>query len=236
MKIRPVPLIITLVVLSLSALSQQDSAYRLFLKSGSFIPQQNITPDFAQKFNRRIVRIEGRSFAIIQFEHIPTTGERQQLLNAGISLLDYIPNNTYTVSIRGSMNDKTLQQAGARSVIELTPEQKMAQPLAWGVAPPWSVKVPGTVDVWVRFLKILSSASVVEELHQKNFDILSSDFKDYHIISLRVPLQRLSELASLPFIEYVQPAPHEDQPLNNVDRADARANLLNAPVALEEEI
>jgi hypothetical protein len=135
----------------------------------------------------------------------------QQLLNAGISLLDYIPNNTYTVSIRGPINDKTLKQTGARSVIELKPEQKMAQPLTWGIAPPWSVKVPGTVDVWIRFLKILAAGSVLEELHQKNFDILSSDYKDYHILSLRVPLQRLNELASLPFIEYVQPAPHEDQ-------------------------
>src|SRR4029079_7780018 len=199
---------------------------------GSFVPQKNINPDFMKEFNGRSSRFEGRSFAIIQFEQIPTADERQQLLNAGISLLDYIPNNTYTVSIKGSISDKTLKQVRARSVIELSPEQKMAQPLSWGVAPPWSVKVPGTVDVWIRFLKILSAEPVLNELHQKNFDILSTDYQHYHIISLRVPLQRLNEVASLPFIEYVQPVPHEDQALNNVDRADARANLLNAPVAL----
>src|SRR6478735_9369125 len=108
MKIRLVLLITILVVASIHALSQQDSAYRLFLRTGSFIPQKNINLDFAQEFNRRISRIEGRSFAIIQFERIPTIEQRQQLLNAGISLLDYIPNNTYTVSIRGYMNDKTL--------------------------------------------------------------------------------------------------------------------------------
>jgi hypothetical protein len=231
MKIRPVLLIITLAVFSLSALSQRDSAYRLFLKNGWVIPQKNISADLTREFNRRSLQFEGRSFAIIQFEHIPTAEERQQLLNGGVSLLDYIPNNTYTVSIRGFVSEKILTQAGARSMIELSPEQKMAQSLAWGVAPPWSVKVPGTVDVWIRFLKILSSESVSAELRQRNFDVLSTDFKDYHIISLRVPLQRLNELASLPFIEFVQPAPHDDQPLNNVDRGDARANLLNASVA-----
>lgn len=231
MKIRPVLLITVLVVFSLHALSQQDSAYRLFLKNGSFIPQKNINADFVREFNRRNLRFAGRSFAVIQFEHIPTLADRQQLLSAGISLLDYIPSNTYTVSIKGPINDKILQQAGARSVIELSPEQKMTQSLAWGLAPPWSVKIPGTVDVWIRFVKIVSAESVSEELHQKNFDIISSDFKEYRIISLRVPLQRLNELASLPFIEYVQPAPHEDQALNNVDRGDARANLLNAPIA-----
>jgi len=232
MKIRPVLLITALLVFSLYALSQQDTAYRLFLKNGSIIPVKNISADFAREFNRKSPRFEGRSFAVIQFEHIPTTAERQQLSNAGISLLDYIPNNTYTVSIRGSINDKVLQQAGARSVIELGPEQKMTPSLAFGIAPPWAVKAPGTVDVWIRFLQILSPESVSEELRQKNFDILSTDLKDYRIISLRVPLQRLSELASLPFIEYVQPAPHEDQALNNVDRADARANFLTAPLAL----
>lgn len=232
MKIRPVLSIIGFIVLSLHALSQQDSAYRLLLRNGSFIPRKNINADFARDFNRRASHIEGRTFAVIQFEHIPTTAERQQLLNAGITLLDYIPNYTYTVSIKGSVNDQTLKQAGARSIIELKPEQKIAQPLAWGVPPRWSVKVPGTADVWVKFLKDISIESVIGELRQKNFDILSDDYKNYQIISLRVPLQRLNELASLPFIEYVQPAPHEDQPLNNVVRANARANLLNAPIAL----
>jgi len=73
MKIRLVLLITVLVVISFHALSQQDSAHRLFLKTGSFIPPKNISPGFALEFNRRISRIEGRSFAIIQFEHIPTT-------------------------------------------------------------------------------------------------------------------------------------------------------------------
>src|SRR5262245_58116262 len=131
MKIRPVLSIIAFVVLSLHALSQQDSAYRLFLRNVSFIPRKNINADFARNCKSMILRFEGRTFAIIQFEHIPTTSERQQLLNASISLLDYIPNNTYTVSIKGSVNDQTLKQAGARSIIELKPEQKMAQALAW---------------------------------------------------------------------------------------------------------
>jgi hypothetical protein len=51
MKIRPVVLIFVLVVFSLHALSQQDSAYRLFLKNGSFIPQKNINADFVREFN-----------------------------------------------------------------------------------------------------------------------------------------------------------------------------------------
>jgi hypothetical protein len=232
MKARSVLFTFALATFFLPALSQQDASYRLLLKNGSFIPERNINSNVVQKFNRRISRLEEQSFAIIQFDHIPTAEQRQQLLKAGINLLDYIPNNAYTVSIKGTVNEKTLKQINARALIELSPEQKMTQSLAWGVAPAWSVKVQGTVDVWVNFLKTLSFDSVLNELKQKNFDILSTDLKDYRIISLRVSLQRLNELASLSFIEYVQPAPHEDQPLNNVDRADARANFLNASTSV----
>ncbi len=232
MKSNPVPLIASFLLLSFHCLSQNDSSYRLFLKSGSLIPQKNIDSAFTQEFNKRISRTKGQSFAIMQFEHLPTTDEKQQLSKSGITLVDYIPNNAYTVSIRGSVSEKTLRQVKARAIVELRPEQKMPLPLSLGIAPAWSVKVPGTADVWINFLKIVSFDSVVKELKQRNFDIISTLYKGYHIIGLRIPLQRLNELASLPFIEYVQPAPHEDQPLNNVHRADSRANVLNAPTSV----
>ena len=232
MKAHPLPLIAALLLFSLPALSQQDSAYRLFLKSGSFIPQKNISSDATQTFNSKALRLEGQSFAIIQFDHVPSPDERQHLVKAGITLVDYIPNNAYTVGIKGVVNADVLQQAKARALVELTPDQKMPSLFAKGVIPSWSVRIPGTVDVWISFLKILSYESVVKELQQRNFDITSSIFKNYHVIGLRVTLQRLNELASLPFIEYVQPAPHEDQALNNVDRADGRANILNAPASV----
>jgi subtilisin family serine protease len=49
---------------------------------------------------------------------------------------------------------------------------------------------------------------------------------------LRIAASRLNELASLPFIEYVQPAPHEDQPLNYNSIFSSRANVLNASLAV----
>jgi hypothetical protein len=228
MKARPLPLITALLLFSITALSQKDSAYRILLKSGSFVPSKNIDSNFANEFNRRASRLEGQSYAIIQFEHIPTANEQQLLLKSGIALINYVPNNAYTVSIRGALNEKILRQVNARAVVELNPEQKMSKDLSVKVAPAWAIKVQGTADVWIRILKNDSFDSVIAQLKQKNFDIISTDYRNFHIVALRVSLQRLNELASLPYIEYVQSAPHEDQPLNNVDRSDSRANILNA--------
>src|SRR4051794_40504861 len=108
MKPNPLPLIAALILFSLNALSQKDSSYTLLLKSGTVTPQKNISAVFVDQFNSKAERIDGQSFAIIQFETIPKENERQNLLKAGIELLDYIPNNAYTVSIKSSLDANVL--------------------------------------------------------------------------------------------------------------------------------
>ena len=228
MRFNPIPLIATLLLLSFRGFSQKDSTFPLFLKSGSVVPQKNVDSAGIFDFNRRASRIKGQAFAVIQFEHLPSDEEKRQLSEAGITLLNYIPKNSYTASIKGFVSDKILRSVKARAIVDLKPEQKMLSSLSLGIAPPWSVKVPGTADVWISFPKAFSFESVIAELTQRNFDTTSTAFRNYHIIALRVPLSRLTELASFPFVEFVQPAPHEDQALNNVDRSDSRANILNA--------
>jgi hypothetical protein len=176
----------------------------------------------------RAFRARGKTFAIIQFEKIPTIEERKQLQQSGIELLDYIPGNAYSVTITGSLNTSTLTRLKARAVIELTPEQKMQPELAKGYFPSWAVKQAGTIDVWVSFPKSFSYETVSAELRNKNFDIISDLYKSYRVISLRVSTKRLNELASLPFIEYVETAPHEEQSLINKSTVNGRANVLRS--------
>ena len=102
MRPNPIPLIAAFLVLFSRSLSaQDDSRYNLLLKSGAFIPHKNITDDKLNQFNRKAIRATGKTFAVIQFEHIPAVSEKKQLLEAGIELLEYIPNNAYTVTITG---------------------------------------------------------------------------------------------------------------------------------------
>jgi Subtilase family/Secretion system C-terminal sorting domain len=228
MKPNPIPVIAALLLFSLSLAAQDNTRYNLLLKSGSFIPEKNITVDKLDQFNRKMIRTDEKTFAIIQFEQIPTLDERKQLLRSGIELLDYIPNNAYSVTITGSLNSTTLTQLKARAVIELTAEQKMQPELAKGNFPSWTIKTAGTIDVWVSFPKSFSYETVTTELRNKNFDIISTFYKNYRVIALRIAAQRLNELALLPFIEYVEAAPHEEQLLNNKSTVNARANVLRS--------
>ena len=231
MKPNPIPVIAALLLLSLTLNAQDDSRYNLLLKSGAFIPEKNIVAEKLDQFNRTAARTSGQTFAIIQFEQIPSHQKREQLLQQGIVLLDYIPNNAYTVTITGSLTADLLTQVKARAVINLSAQQKMQPELAKGNYPSWAVKSQGTVDVWISFPRSFSFETVRRELQSKRFEIISTQYKDYRVIALRVAVTRLGELALLPCIEFVQSAPATDKEINYNSMFASRANSLKAPLA-----
>jgi hypothetical protein len=219
--------------LSFSAIAQQNSSYSLFLKSGEVIPEKNISVTEVQKYNSQPQqRAANQSFYVIQFEKIPTEAQKQKLTQSGIELLTYIPNNAFSVSVRGSLDVTVLESVNARSIIELKPEQKMEPRLARGILPSAPAKVAGTIDIWISFYKSLSYEAVVSQLTENNFTINKSDLRNYHIIGLKINADQLRQLAALPFVEYLQAAPAEDKPLNNNSMAMSRANVLNLSAAL----
>src|SRR5688572_11920693 len=110
--------------------SPDDSRYRLQLRNGSFIPEKNITETRLAAFNSSTGKVRGSLFTIIQFESIPTTEQKQLLKQSGIELLDYVPNNAYTATVRTNLTATLLNQVKARAVITLAPEQKMQPSLA----------------------------------------------------------------------------------------------------------
>src|SRR5688572_345754 len=228
MKFNPVPLLTAITLLATSMLqAQPDARFELLLKSGKISPESNITA-FTDNFNRQAARA-GKSFVIIQFETIPGKEHLQILRNAGIELLEYIPNNAYTATVTGTLDVNILSSAKARSIINPLPEYKMQPALAARSFPPWASRTTGAVNVWVSFPKTFTYEQVALELRVRNFDILSVAYKDYRIISLQVAVERLRELAMFPFVEYVEAAPHEDQSLNYNSMFASRANVLKAP-------
>lgn len=220
-----------LLLFALLLLSSDLFAQAIFLRSGDVQPQSNIRKGAIDSFNTTAKRTAGQAFAVIQFNHIPSTGERKVLAANGIELLDYLPQNTFTVSIKGNVSLNALQQGKAMSLFQLSPQQKMAEYFAKGLLPAWAVKVEGTVDVWIAFPKTLEAATLLEELSKYNVEILSKQYVAYHILSLRIAANRIAEIAALPFVEYIQPAPPKDQPLNYNSRTGSRATSLNASVA-----
>ncbi len=233
MRFNPVPLMAILLwacLLSVQVQAQvpDSDRYRISLKSGSFVPAANISGEKIEEMNLAR-RPGGKSLIIIQFESIPGEREKNELRQAGIELLDYVPNKAYTALLTGSPDAALLKKHRTRAVFELQPEHKLEPRLASGMTA-GALKSGGTTDVWISFPRSYSYGEVKREMGIAGFEIVSSEFQNYHVVVARVSSDRLRELAALPFVEYVQAAPGEDQPLNNKSRASTKANILNNPL------
>lgn len=217
-------------VLLLSSFVQAQSSDEIQLKSGTIRPIPNLEQALLDSFNQQSVPGQ-RQLLILQFHTLP--GERQRILlqAAGIELLEYLPSLAYTATVARPLQKTVLADAGVRAVLSLQPEWKMDPLLLRNPVPSWAVKAPGTVEVWISFPKTVPVTTVIDGLKDRNITVTSLERQAYRILALRVAANRLRELAALPFVEYVQPAPPADQPLNYNSRYGSRANLLGAAVA-----
>ena len=208
----------------------QNTGKVLQLKSGPLNISSNLSAGNLDSINRKIAGFN-KTFLIIQFDETPTEFTKQQLASQGIELLNYIPDNAYTASVKPGLNRDLLLRSKVRGIHQPTPQQKMHASLSSGLPPATAVKIPGTVDVWISFLKNYSIDEIVPALKQMNADVLSIDLASYHVLSLRISLNKIFQLAEQPFVEYVLPAPPPDQPLNINSRSLSHANVLNASIA-----
>jgi hypothetical protein len=232
MRIHPIPLTILLCLFSIISFSQKDTSSALQLRSGKVFTEKNITQENIKSFTEHLQKINGKSFAVLQFDELPSESRKQELAASGVQLLEYISGNAYTICITKNIDHTILQRAGARSIFELSALQKMHPAMAKGIFPSWAIKTPGMVDVWISFPKTISFDELRNLLLSKNIEITSTQYSSYHVIGLRIVRSRLNEIASFPFIEYIEPAPHGDQKLNYIAKQNSRGNILNAATAV----
>ncbi len=228
MKIHPIPFTTLLCLLSFISFAQKDISSSVKLRGGAITVEKNINAESVNSFTEKLQKVNGKSFAVLQFEQIPSEETKKQLADAGIQLLEFITGNAYTICISKNIDHTILQAAGAKAIFQLTPQQKMHPSMAKNIFPSWAIKTPGMVDVWISFPKTISFDEMKVLLRQKNIEITSSIHSRYHILGLRLIRSRLNEIAALPFIEYIEPIPHGAQPLNYIAKQNSRGSVLNA--------
>jgi hypothetical protein len=222
-------LLIPLLFFSPYTYSQKISS-NLHLRSGNIAPTSRLSINGIDSLNKRIL-LDKAAFVIIQFEAIPTELQKKQLSLQGIELLNYIPDNAYTATVRTGLRTDVLSKVKVRGIYTLAPQQKMDGALASGLWPSYSVKVKGTVDVWISFSKTFTAEAVVGLLEAMKMDIISTDMAAYNVLALRVPTHLIFNLASQPFVEFIAPAPPPDQTLNGNSRVLSGASMLNSSIA-----
>ncbi|GGM75293.1 hypothetical protein GCM10010967_03530 [Dyadobacter beijingensis] len=230
MKLKNLYYTLWLITLSIGSVKgQQRKDYQILLRSGSILPEKNISQASGRANAAfRLANAGQKSFVVIQFEDIPSGEERRALKEEGIELLEYLPHYAYTATIEAGSSPSTLVRARGRAIVALQPEQKMQPGLANGNIPPHAFTGPSTVDLWISYPKSFTYEEVSAQLGKLGYEIVSDIYKKYQILTVRIPAKSLKQLAGQPFVQYVQAIPQPDRRLNNKSTVNGRANVLKA--------
>lgn len=237
LKYRCVLVVVLLVQQLTNVTAQHNRAYNLYLKSGTTVPLPTLElPAKRQGGTLRVAGSDEVKFVIIQFLNIPNEAEIRQLNSAGITLLDYIPENAYTATVHGQPDRNVLQLAGARAIVEPGPEQKI-QPALLGInLPAHAVREAGKVDVRISYVKTMATADLLKGLDSLHVRLLSDDLSAYQVIGARVPIDALTAVAGLPWVQYIEAVPPPEELLNDKSEAATRASLLTSALPGQRQL
>jgi hypothetical protein len=215
-----------MLLLSIGAFAQQPKDYSIFLHSGKFTPVENSK---ALKNTNAIFQkslFGNTHYLVIQFNNLPTEQEKKQLLDNGIKLLDYLPNNAFTVSITKNGAKNSLNNTNFRSIFQLTEPQKTMAPFLKGKFPTHAVKASGTVDLTITTYDKLSLKEVETTFNKLGIKVLENlpIFKNF---TIRIPQQNFKKLVALAFVQWVEAVDPPNVSENLLGRSLHRVNVLN---------
>jgi hypothetical protein len=211
---------------STTIFAQKSKDYTIQLKFGEFIPEKNV--GLLTKENEVFTNslYDNKYYITLQFIQLPTEAEKATLKDEGIVLMDYIPNNCFTASVNSSFNVAALKQKNIRSVFQLSSTQKTIPDLLNGIVPSYAIKQFGFADVTIiTYEKI--SINKIEAAIQNTGSSIIKNAPMFRSLVLRVPINNLKNIISMPFVQWVEPIDPPDELENTLGRSLHRDNILN---------
>ena len=205
--------------------AQGNNSYDILLNSGKFIPQENVTnlSKGSDIFKKSL--FNDKYYVVIQFRSLPTEALKDQLKKLGVELLDYIPNNAYTASVNQTTDVTMFSNFSIRSVFYMTSVQKADAALLLNSTPAHALKINGFADVDIILYEDLSADRISTHLSVLGGSIINhaSVFRMY---SIRIPVNNLSRLVALPFVQWAEFIAPPNKPENLPGRTLHRVNIL----------
>lgn len=206
-------------------LSQQSADLNLYLKSGAVMLAENASTISKADAIFTANLKNDKYYIIIQFNRIPDATLKNQLANAGVELIEYLPKNTYTAIVSKDINLDALKGFNIRSFAALLPFQKSDPQINSNIIPSYAVKASGTVDLTVQTFETISVAAFQNALSGINVSIISSA-PEFQSFVVRVSQNDYKKIASIPFVQWMEFIEPANQIENLPGRTLHRVNVL----------
>jgi len=212
-------LLLLMAFVALSVFSYaQNSFYDLKLKSGTYPVYENVENDGVWAYQNS--ELHNNSFyRIIQFHHVPTNEVKDQMANAGIELMNYLPENAFFAKISAQVDPNQLGNFDIRAVLPILPEYKLSRALHTGNIPAHALQGSDVLVNAIPFEK-----KDVAEI-SKNWEVI--EYKaNRNTVQIILPVNQISALASSNLLYYIEEIEAPAVPENYVGRTNHRANYI----------
>ena len=169
------------------------------------------------------------AYALIQFEKLPADDQLRELEGLGIKLLEYLPHNTYVAAIPVDLNPEKLYDFKVWGVYNIPLQAKMDEALRIRAIPGWAL-AGSKVESILKFYKNIPMEHALRWCRENGITILRHN-KYNNFIRVQYPLQRIEEIAALPWVAYLDLVPAPDVPDDTGGRTLHRSNIIDVDYA-----
>ncbi|HIG32348.1 MAG TPA: PKD domain-containing protein [Flavobacteriales bacterium] len=203
-------------VFSFQLIAQEN---KLQLKSG------DILLDFDLQVNTNI----NLNYCFMSFNAIPTAEIKSKIEGEGIQILEYIPKNTFVVSIPKNTNTADLAIYGVSAVSLIKGVHKIDPKIQNNTFPDWSIN-NGKLSVKVLLYKN-ADISITQELFKSSAHKVVDVNVFSNSITLEIDPSALSALANINDVWYIEPIDPPSVKENKTGRTLHRSNTINTNYA-----
>ncbi len=138
----------------------------------------------------------------IQFYETPSQQVQDLFKQNNLQLLEYIPHRTYLFYFPQNTSITMLKNNGVRTIVPVDGRAKLSTELKSGDYDYWAMD-GDNILVTLQFYKNVSSDYVIQQLAEKQIAV-KQQYKGSNNIDLSIPNNCLEDLASQPFVKWVE--------------------------------
>ena len=177
--------------------SAQDNQYpSVYLKSGLVSPVAN-AGRWLDSVHHLPVHTEPLE-VLIHFSTLPTAAQKASLKQQGITLMDYVPDNTYVALVKPLAAKEAVMAAPVYSIIDIKPDWK-ADPYVWDNV----ASQKGTVQALISFYPGIDAAEIRQFIARTGGSVVSSPFEQYGSYKVSISGAKLHSVAQWYGVRYM---------------------------------
>ena len=168
---------------------------------------------------------QNSTYYFMTFSKIPTAEAQESIKSFGFEFLEYIPKNTYVVSVFKDANITNLSDFGVLSLTEIKSQYKIDPKMQNNNFPSWAL-INNMLSVKVLLYKNADLSNFSKFCRSKNYQI--DDVNDVsNSITLTIDPANLSSLSEINEVWYIEPIDPPGFPENKTGRTLHRSNAIN---------